>query len=103
MNIRDGENMHEWTYFIYEQSNHIDRILILYVNIKTTSIPNDHTKHVVRLLLVMGHAVNTLYKYIHTDGQTYIQTDRSKTMSPSWQIEVARTPTTFAVNVVCFA
>lgn len=38
-----------------------------------------------------------------TYTQTGRQTDRPKAMSAFWQIGVAKTPTTYVVNVVCFA
>ena len=59
-----------------------------------------------------GVCVYVLHTYIHTyiHTHTYItytqtgrQTDRSKVMSAFWQIDVAKTPTTYVVNVVCFA
>lgn len=39
---------------------------------------------------------------LHTHRKADIQTDRSKAMSAFWQIDVAKTPTTYVVNVVCF-
>jgi hypothetical protein len=56
-------------YIIYEKPNHIYRTLS-FMLISKLSV-NDCVKHVV-LLLVMGHAVNTLYIYIHTYIHKYI-------------------------------